>query len=155
MQTLIIGLGHPDRGDDAVGLIAAEALAEFVLDGTTVLDSSTGLLEHADAIAHAGRLIVVDAVRSGAEAGTIVRLSPRDLDAEIASFSSHGMGLASELALLDRIGRLPEHTVVLGMEIEDVALGAGLSRPVAAALPDLIAAALASHAIERTGDMPG
>ena len=142
MRDLVIGLGHPDRGDDAVGLIAAEALADIVSDHVTVVTSTTGLLEHADTIGQAGRLIVLDAVSSGAEPGTVVRLSPRDLDAEVASFSSHGMDLASELAVLDRLGRLPEHAIVIGVEIDDVTIGAGLSRPVLEALPTVVTAAL-------------
>lgn len=146
MHSLVIGLGHPDCGDDAAGLIAAEALGDVVSDDVTVVTSTAGLLEHADAIARAGRVVVLDAVRSGAAPGTVVRLSPRDLDAEVASFSSHGMGLALELALLDRIGRLPDATVVIGVEVDDVALGADLSRPVLAALPTVVTAALGALA---------
>lgn len=146
MHSLVIGLGHPDRGDDAVGLIAAEALADIVSDMVTVVTSTTGLLEHADAIAGAGRVVVIDAVRSGAVPGTVMRLSPCDLDAETASFSSHGVGLASELALLDRIGRLHADTVVIGVEVDDVALGTGLSRPVLDALPAVVTTVLGALA---------
>ena len=36
--SVVVGIGHPDRGDDAVGRIVADRLRGLVPDDVTVLD---------------------------------------------------------------------------------------------------------------------
>ena len=82
----------------------------------------------------------VDATRVGAPPGTIHRHTlADDLDARTAPSSSHAAGVATAVALARRLDALPDDLVVLGVEPADVSMGEGLSAPVAAALPDLVA----------------
>ena len=71
VRTLVIGYGSPIRGDDAVGPLAAEALAAQPLPpGLTVLARHVLTAELAADLAAADRVIFLDA-ESGATAGTV------------------------------------------------------------------------------------
>ena len=138
----IIGVGSP-FGDDRLGWVAVETLqrsAALAAAGGgsisfAVLDRPGALL-----LAHwhdADRVIVVDAVRSGAPPGTRHRLEPGKW-AATESVSSHGFGLASALELARALGDLPPHLVLYGIEIDPTCSGFSLSEPVRRSLPDLI-----------------
>jgi hydrogenase maturation protease len=156
MATLVVGLGHPDRGDDAVGLVSAAAIRALGLTDTSVTTSVTGLLGVVDAVAACERLVVIDAIRSGAVPGTVLQYDARHLPTALrSSFSSHAVGLAEEIALLDNLGHLPTDAEIIGVELEDVTIGTDLTPAVVQSLPTVIAAVIAFRATERTGDVPG
>jgi len=135
----VIGVGRTVRGDDGAGPHVARALAAMALDGVVVtecpgeFDALLELWEGASAV------IVVDAIRSGAAPGTLVRL-----DATVtrvpapAGTSSHGFGLAEAIEFGRTLRRLPPVLVVYGIEAADMRPGAGLSPAVAATLPALV-----------------
>ena len=138
----IVGVGSP-FGDDRLGWAAVETLqrsAALAAAGGggisfAVLDRPGALL-----LAHwhdADRVIVVDAVRSGAPPGTRHRLEP-DAWAAAEPVSSHGFGLAAALELARALGDLPPHLVLYGIEIDPTCSGFCLSEPVRRSLPDLI-----------------
>src|SRR4030042_192627 len=75
---LIIGIGNIFRGDDAVGLAAAHRFREMQLPGITILEldgDMTGLIEGWQG---AQKVIVIDAVTSKSEAGTIFRFAAHE-----------------------------------------------------------------------------
>lgn len=137
----IIGVGRTVRGDDGAGPRVARALAAEALAGVTVtectgeFDALLDLWEGADAV------VVVDAIRSGAAPGTLVRIDAiaHRVPAP-AGPSSHGFGLAEAIEFGRTLHRLPPVLVVHGVEAADVTPGAGLSPAVAAAIPALVAA---------------
>jgi hydrogenase maturation protease len=134
-------LGSPDRGDDALGPAVARSVAAL-LPGLEVLEHEdpTGLL---DLWAGHSPVVVVDAVRSGAVAGTLHRLEtgatgpPPSAGAWASSGhgSTHAFGLAEMVELGRALGRLPDRLVVVGVEAEQFDHGAPLSPRVAAAVP--------------------
>lgn len=75
METLVIGCGNLLRGDDGVGPLVVRRLAEAGLPGgVRCLDAGTGGLDAALAMRGAARVILVDACRSGAPAGSLHEL---------------------------------------------------------------------------------
>lgn len=75
METLVIGCGNLLRGDDGVGPLVVRRLAEAGLpSGVRCLDAGTGGLDAALAMRGAARVILVDACRSGAPAGSLCEL---------------------------------------------------------------------------------
>src|SRR5690349_24528637 len=63
------------------------------------------------------------------------------IDAEsAASTSSHGLGVPEAVELARALHRLPERLVLLTVEAADTGYGLGLSAPVEAAVPALVAA---------------
>jgi hydrogenase maturation protease len=131
---LVIGLGNPARCDDAAGLIAARRLGgvEHEGDPLALLD----LWDGADCA------VVIDAVSSGAEAGTVHRFDAEDmpLPALRTSTSTHAVGLAEAIELARTLGRLPAQLVVYGIEGERFEAGTVLTPAVAAAVDAVVGA---------------
>jgi hydrogenase maturation protease len=145
----VIGLGNPEAGDDAVGLLAVDrARAELeAIPGVEVVLTGAGL-HVLDLLTGVEAAVVVDAVRApagGRTPGTLVRAEAgrEGLPAEVgSSLSSHGFGVAEAVGLAAALERAPR-VVLLGVEIAQVAAGSPLSDAVAAALPRLVEAVVA------------
>lgn len=138
---LVVGLGSPDRGDDAVGRAVARSVAAQV-DGVRVVDHEdpTSLL---DLWSGHDPVLVVDAVRSGAAAGTVHWLETGAGGAPVTSGAwtqtghggTHAVGLAEMVELGRALGRLPHRLVIVGVEAAGFDHGAPLTPDVAAAVP--------------------
>ena len=144
----VIGVGNPEAGDDAAGLLAVRsARADLEALGVDVVETGAGL-HVVDLLRDARAVVVVDAVRAprgGRPPGTIVRAEagPDGLPAEVgASLSSHGFGVAEAVGLVAALDDAPR-VVFLGVEVADVAAGHELSEPVASSVPDLAARVVA------------
>lgn len=123
--TVVVGLGDPSAGDDGVGALTLDAL-EGTLGGVVLLKvrSSAELLTALDG---ASRVVLVDALVGG-ELGEATALAPSELAERAAGASTHGISLTSALALLARVGQLPEQVVVVGVGVEgDFRIGAAPS----------------------------
>jgi hydrogenase maturation protease len=128
-RLIVIGLGNAFRGDDAAGLAVARALG----DDPRVLVHEGEPIDLLDRWEGAGEVIVVDAARSGAAPGTVLRLDA--LAGPLgAPGSTHAFGLAETLELARALGRAPERVTVYAIEGEDFAAGEALSAPVRAAV---------------------
>lgn len=144
----MIGIGQSLRRDDAVGLIAVqqwqEAHPEMSAKVAVEVSETPGLnLLHQ--IQGYQAAIIVDAIQSGAPAGTIHLLREEQLAAfGRESQSAHGWGIAETLALGKKLfpSSMPSRIVLLGIELDTIQIGEGLSDPVRSALPRLV------HAIQ-------
>lgn len=140
MTTLVIGIGHPFRGDDAVGPAVTEAVAALGLADVTTLahhGEGTDLMERWQGY---GRVILIDATRSGAAPGTIRQWDAAEaLPAALFPKGSHVFGVAEAVEMARLLGRLPAHLTVIGIEGADFTMGAGMSPQVAAAAESVAA----------------
>jgi hydrogenase maturation protease len=146
---LVIGIGHPDRGDDAIGRIVAGRLRRRAPAGMTVLDldgEATGLLAH---LAGADSAILVDAALSAEPPGTIRRFDAAagPLPPSRSGVSSHGLGPGEAIELARALNCLPRRCIVFAVTGADFAVGASLSAGVAAAIDGLIARVLAEAGV--------
>lgn len=140
-RPLVVGLGSPDRGDDAVGAAVVRAVAALLpaVDVHTREDPSALL----DLWWGRDLAVVVDAARSGAPSGTVHvleagRTAPAPgltARAGAAIGGTHAFGLAEVVDLARALRRLPDRLVVVGVEAERLDHGAPLSPAVAAAVP--------------------
>lgn len=147
---LVIGLGSPDGGDDAVGLWVARRVAALGLPGVVVVEHEdpTGLI---DVWSGTDLAVVVDAVRSGAPPGDLHVLaadagSPpiaADAWASTGRGGTHAFGLAAAVELARALHRLPARLVLVGVEAACTEHGAALSAPVRAAVDGAVAAVVA------------
>lgn len=126
--------------DDGVGPALLQEMAnsegrwkgevEFLDGGTQGL----ALLGH---LSGRRALIVVDAVRMGARAGTVHRLTMPELR-EVSpgrASSGHESNAGELLAAAELLGELPDQLFVVGVEPEKLTTGVGLSPAVRGALP--------------------
>jgi hydrogenase maturation protease len=138
-RRIVIGIGNPERGDDAAGRQVARLLHGKLPDGIELAEQdgeATALLAGLDGAASA---ILVDACASGAPAGTVRRfdLSAAALPHGAFGVSSHGLGLAEAVGLARALGQLPARCILYAIEGESFAIGASLSPSVGIAVADV------------------
>ena len=136
MTDLVIGVGNRFRRDDGVGPAVLDALRGRVPAGRLV-ESDGEPSRLIDLWGGAGRVVVVDAARTGAVPGTCRCIEVTDgaaLPAGSAT-SSHAPGLGEAWRLGQALGRLPRALAVVAVEVADLGDGPGLSPEVAAAVP--------------------
>jgi hydrogenase maturation protease len=126
-------LGSRYRGDDAVGPLVADRLRAA---GAEVLDCNDEPTRLLDAWAGLELVVVVDAISSGAEAGTVHRVDAGDgpLPRELGLASTHAFSLPEALELGRALGRAPRRVVVIGVEGVAFGMGDPLTPAVATAL---------------------
>jgi len=153
LRLLVVGLGCPDRGDDAVGPIVAKRFAGLRVPGIQVLEREdpTSLIELWDPEeGRADLAIVVDAVRSHEMPGTLTILEtgsqrnplPPDAWARTGRGGISAFGLAELVEFARSLHRLPRRVVLVGIEAATFERGAPLSPAVAAAIAPAIDAVI-------------
>lgn len=140
---LILGLGNLICADDGLGVAAVHHLWERyeVPEGVSVLDGGTQGLSLLPHVEDAQRVILVDAIRDDAPAGSLVRLDGDAVAPAAAQrLSVHQVGVADLLDGAQWRDRVPPILVLLGLVPESIELRFGLSAVVEQRMPELIAA---------------
>jgi hydrogenase maturation protease len=144
-RTLLLYLGNPIAGDDAVGLrIGAELASE--LSGhprLTAREFSGSPLDLVTGVEGCDRLVLIDAVATGAPVGTVRLFDEEELAAHRADAYPHSLNLPEAWALGRRLGTpLPSRLHLIGIEVQPVQrFREGLSPELEALLPRIIAEA--------------
>ena len=128
-HVVVIGVGNALRGDDAAGLAVAENVRAHAPDSVAVRVCEEEPSRVLDAFDDAEVVFVVDAVSTGAPAGTLHRFDASDAPVpsrELRS-STHALGIGEALELARALGRLPRRTVVFGVEGSEFNAGEGLT----------------------------
>ena len=130
-RTVVIGIGNSYRGDDAAGREVARRVQERVPDEVDVVVCGLEPTRLIDAWEGADAAIVVDAVSSEAEPGTVHRFDATSQALPSREFrsSTHALGITETIELARAIGRLPARIVVFGIEGEVFGSGTELSGP--------------------------
>jgi len=118
----IIGLGNELLSDDGLGISAVRLLRERLPEDAIEFEElSVGGLELLDHLTGCERIIIVDALATGAHpAGTVLRfLQTADSD-PVALTSSHQIDLSQVLTLARLLGGdVPPTVLVYGIEAQD------------------------------------
>ena len=129
MARVLIGIGNPDRGDDAVGWAVADQV-----QGWAVERSVGGGFDLVDRWGAGDDVVIVDAMRSGAEPGTITRFDANSEELPFGVFSStHSFGPAAVVALANSLQKMPRSLTVVGIEADTFDMGAAMTPAVAVA----------------------
>jgi len=128
-RRLIVAIGNPDRGDDAIGCEVARLLRGRLPAGVMLLHrrgEATAILERLEGAEVA---LLVDAALPDAEPGKVHRfdVAERALPSGLAELSSHGLGPAQALELARALGTLPRRCIVYAIEGRGFEPGAPLS----------------------------
>ena len=138
---LILGLGNVLLGDDGVGAAAIARLLEGyrVPQGARVLDGGTLGLSLLPYLQEAETVMLVDAIRSDAPPGSLVRLDGDQVAPAVATrLSPHQVGVADLLDCARWLDQYPARLVLHGIVPESMELTLGLSPAVARTMPDLV-----------------
>ncbi len=137
---LVIGIGNPSRGDDALGPLCIERLEALDLPGVELLTDFQLQVEYVLDLHGRAEVVFVDATVSGPEPYALTAVEPQ----EDHSISSHALSPAALLAAYRRHwDAAPPPASVLAIRGRDFELGEGLS---AAGRANLEAA---MHCLER------
>ena len=135
-MTLVIGIGNPDRGDDAAGLAVARRVRaaaarrdvpviELIGDQLALLDAWDGVKD----------VYIIDAVCSGGGPGTVYTFNgAQPLEARFRHRGTHTFSLADVIELARALGRLPARLTGFGIEGATFEPGAPLSPEAEAAV---------------------
>lgn len=149
-RLLVLGVGNRFRRDDGVGPFLADRLRGRLPDWVEVRSGPLDMPGLVELLASADEVLLLDAVRSGAPAGTLHRLDgPGEAFAgSDERCSTHGFGAAAALALARALGQAPPVVRIVGIEGEEFGHGEGLSRAVeraaTALVPELLEALASS-----------
>jgi len=136
---IVIGIGNPNFKDDGVGLRVVEELEKKGIKDTVkylnidlkVIDSMRGYK----------KAIIVDAMKTGAEPGTIVEFNGRTTWKNVYASGTHSMSIFEVI----RIGyevfpeEMPDEVKIIGIEGEEVlSLGMELTPSVEKVIPEVV-----------------
>ena len=141
IKTLVLGVGNKLMSDEGVGVHVIERLAANydlpkevqLLDGGTLGMDLLYYLEGID------NLLLVDAVETHKEAGTIIRLEGEDVPAFLdLKISPHQLGVPDMLAAAKLKDLYPQRLVLWGIQPELMEIGLELSPLIASKVDTLV-----------------
>ena len=138
-RTIVIGIGNPDRGDDAAGPAALARLRGRLAPGIELIENNGEATALLALLEDAVEVYMIDACRSGRPPGTLHRIDAlaHTLPPDGSECSTHGLGVAQGLELARVLGLLPPRCVVYLIEGESYEPGAPLSAAVCTAVASL------------------
>lgn len=139
-KIVILGVGNLLLSDEGVGVhVASEFMKIELPPEVSVVEGGTDGFRLLNVITEADRLIVVDAVRGGADPGSIYRFNIEDVSNCPASFktSVHQIGILEVINLSDLIGKKP-HTTIIGVEPKSLEMGMELTPEIKSKMPKII-----------------
>lgn len=139
-KIVVVGIGNLLMHDDGVGVHAIRALEELGFpDDVELVDGGTHSYDLVEEFSQAENLIIVDAMHTGGEPGTIYRAPLEELGLVPAEniTSLHEMHFVEAMEMVKMLGYNPP-TIVFGIEPAVVGLSMDLSPQVAEKLPRLV-----------------
>jgi hydrogenase maturation protease len=142
-EVLVVGCGNLLRGDDGAGPVLIRRLWDTALpEGVRLVDGGTAGMDVAFQMRGARRVVLVDACRSGAAAGTVHQVPGADLEElpGLSGMHSHSFRWDHALALARWLLKdaYPDDVTVFLVEAQRADFGAELSPPVRTGLDEVI-----------------
>lgn len=137
---IIIGIGHPDRGDDALGALAVDRLQPLLpshIHTKKCLGDLTAIIEDFGSYS---QVILIDAIKSNHPPGFLHYFTPKNITCAPRQnhASSHAFDLQQTLELSKHLGVDTNHIHLYGIEAKQFDYGKGLSQEVTQQMDNLI-----------------
>ncbi len=144
---LVACCGQAMAGDDAFGLHVAQALHTLKLPNTKIVTLATKTADLLDHLPEPPMLIIVDAARDpSGRIGQLVDLDWFDPDRPPLThetiLSTHGLSIADQIELAQRLGICPPLVWLVACTVSDVGVGQAMHPAVCQQVP------LAAHRVE-------
>ena len=151
-RVLILGIGNILLKDEGLGVHVAHELQKYDLPSNVdIIDGGTAGLDILLSQEGLYKLVVIDAIRTGKEPGTIYktrysrssfldsRSSPSiEYPASSIQISLHQVGLLDALDATEKMNCAPKEVTVIGVEPGQISLGLELTEPVKQSIPEVI-----------------
>lgn len=143
MKIQVLGCGNLLIGDDGFGVHVLKELEKRGLpNNVELIDAGTGGLDILNLIEDADKVIIIDAVKSGGEIGSVYRFTEKDLPPpNMSLLSLHDLGLADVLKTgrIIQPERMPKEIIIIGCEVQQAdEIRLELSPDVAKAVPAVV-----------------
>jgi len=138
-NVLVLGLGNILLSDEGVGVKAVEELQNRYdcSDAVEIVDGGTMGIELLPYFEERSHILIIDAVKSGCEPGTITRIE--DPPAYFSSKTSpHQIGLADVMGVAVITDIMPQNITLFGIEPKQFSTSLSLSTEVARNLSRLV-----------------
>jgi hydrogenase maturation protease len=139
----LVGIGNPDRGDDALGLRLAEAMRGLGFPDVILAERTPERWTERLARGAFRTVLFLDAVEMGAAPGDVIVLDAAEIVARYPQVSTHKLSLGTIARLIEAEGSA--RVYLLGVQPQSMDHGAELSAPVRTTLEilrDLLVAML-------------
>ncbi len=139
-KIIILGVGNLLFSDEGVGVHVVNELLKMNLpQNVSVVEGGTDGFRLLNVITEADRLIVIDAVKGGADPGALYHFDIDDVQNCPPGFktSVHQIGILEVIDLSSLVGKRP-CTTVIGVEPKSLKMGMELSPEVKAKIPRII-----------------
>ncbi len=119
-RVILIGCGNLLASDDGIGIHVARSLKNYDLaTNVQIIEAGCPGLDLLRLWENESKVIIIDAVISGANPGTVhVFNSNQVISREIMPLSSHSFNVVDAIELGKRLGVIPEQLVIVGIELE-------------------------------------
>ena len=147
MKILVLGIGNTLLADEGVGVVAMRELESHFGPRADMefLDGGTLSFTLAVPISECSALLVIDAAELGAAPGAVRSFEGAEMDSFMGAnrkSSVHEVGLLDLMSISLLTGHWPERRALIGVQPAAVGWGESLTPEVAAALPEVKAAAI-------------
>ncbi|MFB6153899.1 MAG: hydrogenase maturation protease [Halodesulfurarchaeum sp.] len=146
MTEVVVGVGNPTMRDDGVGHRIVDELDAHpdCPEDLTLTRTGTAAFLALEALSGADRAVVVDAVSTGADPGTVHQYRYRDgaFEDGVPNVLMHDLSFSDALQAGSDAYDLPEEIIVIGVEPASLTVGLGVSDPVEAAIPTIVTTVL-------------
>ena len=142
-EAAVVGVGNRLLRDDGVGPRVIDVL-ERSLDAPSetvrLYDAGTTGFFALEALSGCDRAIVVDAIRTGKEPGTIreYRFKDGGFDDEVPQVTMHDVSFTEALTFARDVYELPDDVRIIGVEPGSLNTGLELTDPVREAIPEIL-----------------
>jgi len=139
LNILVLGIGNLLLSDEGAGIKAVEELQRRYncSEAVEIIDGGTMGLELLPYFEKRSHVLIIDAVKTGKDPGTIVKIE--DPPAFFSSKTSpHQIGLADVMGVAAITGDMPQHTILFGIEPKNLSTGLSLSAEVSRNLNRLV-----------------
>lgn len=140
LKIVILGVGNLLLSDEGVGVHVVNELMKLDLPPeVSVVEGGTDGFRLLNVITEADCLIVIDALKGGAEPGSIYRFDIGEVQNCPSGFktSVHQIGILEVIDLSGLIGKTP-HTTVIGIEPKSLEMGMELTPEIKSKIPRII-----------------
>ncbi|HWP97745.1 MAG TPA: HyaD/HybD family hydrogenase maturation endopeptidase [Syntrophomonadaceae bacterium] len=136
-KPVILGLGNPLFQDEGLGIhVIHQLLKEDIAQQAELVDGGTDALALLGVVEEAETLIIIDAINSGHDPGTLQVLKGEEIPLLLSSkISPHQIGFQEVLALANLRGKSPSRIILIGVQPESLDWGTELTPRVAQTIP--------------------
>ncbi len=139
-RPLLLGIGNILLSDEAIGVRVIEKCEQDCrFAAIDIVDGGTAGMELLDEIACRPLVVIVDAIRSKEEPGTIHLLEDEQVPRLFSQkLSPHQLGLSDVLSALVMTEEFPEKIFLVGVVPESIEPGIGMSESIAGKVDQVI-----------------